>query len=226
MQKLLRGIVAFRDSGLHAYRGMFAGLATAQAPDALFITCSDSRVVPDLLASTDPGQLFVMRNIGNLMPEAHGSGHSIADESEAAAIEYSVGVLDVKDIVVCGHSNCGAMKAALTGKVPAGMSNLEAWLAHAAPAVKRLSEKGPLDGSIPAADQLSQWNVLVQLENIRTYPIVAERLAKGTLRLNAFWFEIATGEVHAFDQETGRYRVICGEFAATLIARLNRDAAP
>jgi carbonic anhydrase len=224
MQKLLRGIVEFRETQLHAYRERFAHLATGQTPDSLFIACSDSRVVPNLFASTDPGQLFVMRNVGNLMPEAHGSGHSIADESEAAAIEFSLGALGVGDIVVCGHSNCGAMKAALTGEIPPGMPNLTAWLRHAAPAVQRLAEKGPLDPDLPRSDQLSQWNVLVQLENIRTYPMVAERLAKGLLRLTALWFDVATGVVHAFDEETGKYKEICGAFAETLIARFRARA--
>ena len=222
MQKLLRGIVEFRETQLHAYREKFRSLATAQAPDSLFIACSDSRVVPNLFASTDPGQLFVMRNVGNLMPEAHGSGHSVADESEAAAIEYALGALSVRDIVVCGHSNCGAMRAALTGDIPAGMPNLTAWLRHAAPAVRRLAEKGPIDPSLPAWDQLSQWNVLVQLENIRTYPMVADRLAKGALQLSAMWFDVATGVVHAFDDEEGAYREITGSFAERWIARQGR----
>lgn len=224
MQKLLRGIVEFRETQLPAYRERFAHLATGQKPDSLFIACSDSRVVPNLFASTDPGQLFVMRNVGNLMPEASGSGHSIADESEAAAIEFSLGALGVGDIVVCGHSNCGAMKAALTGEIPPGMPNLTAWLRHAAPAVQRLAEKGPFDPALPRADQLSQWNVLVQLENIRTYPMVADRLAKGLLRLTALWFDVATGVVHAFDEETGKYKEICGVFAEALIARFTSRA--
>lgn len=224
MQKLLRGIVEFRESQLPTYREKFRSLATTQSPDALFIACSDSRVVPNLVVSTDPGQLFVMRNIGNLMPETHGSGHSIADESEAAAIEYSLGVLNLRDIVVCGHSNCGAMKAALTGDVPDGMPNLKAWLRHAQPAVRRLAEKGPLDPDLSPSDQLSQWNVLVQIENIRTYPIVAERLAKGSLRLSAMWFDVATGIVHAFDDEDGKYREICGDFAERWIARFTSRA--
>src|SRR5262245_25185279 len=114
MRKLIRGIVEFREQQLPQYKAKFQELAHHQTPDALFVTCSDSRVVPDLLVSTNPGDLFVMRNVGNLIPPATVDGVSTGDLSEASAIEYAVLVLKVRDIVICGHSECGAMKAALT----------------------------------------------------------------------------------------------------------------
>ena len=114
MRKLITGIVDFRERMLPQYQERFRELALTQKPDALFITCSDSRVVPDLLASTDPGDLFTMRNVGNLIPPATLDGASTGDLSEASAIEYAVLALKVANIVVCGHSGCGAMKAMLT----------------------------------------------------------------------------------------------------------------
>ena len=114
MRKLIKGIVEFREQMLPQYQERFRELALTQKPDALFITCSDSRVVPDLLASTDPGDLFTMRNVGNLIPPATLDGASTGDLSEASAIEYAVLALKVANIVVCGHSGCGAMKAMLT----------------------------------------------------------------------------------------------------------------
>jgi carbonic anhydrase len=116
MRKLIEGIVDFRERLLPQYAARFRELAAGQEPDALFITCSDSRVVPDLLVSTDPGDLFVMRNVGNLIPPATVVGDSTGDLSEASAIEYAVLVLQVQNIVVCGHSECGAMKAAFQAK--------------------------------------------------------------------------------------------------------------
>ena len=113
MRKLIMGIVDFRERLLPQYERRFEALALSQAPDALFVTCSDSRVVPDLLASTEPGDLFTMRNVGNLIPPATAEGISVGDLSEASAIEYAVLVLKVPNIVVCGHSGCGAMKAVL-----------------------------------------------------------------------------------------------------------------
>src|ERR1043166_9064786 len=127
MRKLLRGIVDFRERLLGQYAERFRDLASGQAPDALFITCSDSRVVPDLLASTDPGDLFVMRNVGNLVPPATVEGASTGDLSEASAIEYAVLILQVRDIVVCGHSECGAMKAALARQPLPATPNLAKW---------------------------------------------------------------------------------------------------
>lgn len=219
MKKLLRGIVEYRENVLPGYKDRFAELAKGQAPDALFVSCSDSRVEPSLVATTDPGELFVMRNAGNLVPIAHASGHSTGDESEAACIEYALEALHVRDIVVCGHSSCGAMKAVLDRNVPPSAPNLAAWLRHAEPAAVMLRERGPIDPERPAYDQLSQWNVLVQLDHVRSYPIVAEHVARGAVRLTALWFEIATGIVHVFDDETRRYQELCGNFARKILAR-------
>ncbi len=174
MRKLIRGIVDFRERLRAQYAERFQALAQGQAPDSLFVTCSDSRVVPDLLASTDPGDLFIMRNVGNLVPPATAEGASTGDLSEASAIEYAILVLKVRNMVVCGHSECGAMKAALARKPMPDMPNLAKWLHHSAAALFRLDQEGPLDPRLNPHDQLSQLNVLVQLEHLATYPIVRE----------------------------------------------------
>src|SRR6201997_3689056 len=145
MRKLIKGIVEFREKMLPQYAKQFSELALAHTPDALFITCSDSRVVPDLLASTHPGDLFTMRNVGNLIPPATAEGVSTGDLSEASAIEYSTLVLKVNHIVVCGHSECGAMKAALAREPIPETPNLAKWLHHAGSALFRLDQEGPLD---------------------------------------------------------------------------------
>src|SRR3982751_1421327 len=128
MKKLVLGILEFRQKMLPAYRDKFNKLAKGQHPDALFITCSDSRVAPNWFASTDPGDLFVIRNVGNLIPCCGEDGHSIADESEAAAIEFAIINLNVTNIIVCGHSDCGAMHAVLNGREKVQAPNLRAWL--------------------------------------------------------------------------------------------------
>src|SRR5215471_4655031 len=175
VRKLIAGIVDFRERMLPQYAQRFKELAFGQTPDALFITCADSRVVPDLLASTYPGDLFTMRNVGNLIPPATAEGISIGDRSEASAIEYSVLVLKVADIVVCGHSECGAMKAVMANNPRPEVPNLAKWLHHANTAAVRLEQEGPLDVRLTPHDQLSQLNVLVQVEHLMTYPIVRER---------------------------------------------------
>jgi carbonic anhydrase len=221
MRKLIQGIVDFRERLLPQYAAQFQSLAHGQTPDALFITCSDSRVVPDLLVSTDPGDLFVMRNVGNMVPPATVEGESTGDLSEASAIEYAVLVLQVPAIVVCGHSECGAMKAALTREHLADTPNLAKWLHHATSAAFRLEHEGPLDSHRSSHDQLSQLNVLVQLEHLMTYPIVRERVAKGTLHLGGWWFDIATGGMFAYEREIRAFGAIDRNAANRLIARLD-----
>jgi len=176
MRKLIMGIVNFREQTLPKYAEQFRELAQGQAPGTLFITCSDRGFVPDLLMSTDPGDLFVMRNVGNLVPPSTAEGTSTGDLSEASAIEYSILKLKVRDIVVCGHSECGAMKAVLEGKPMPETPNLAKWLHHCCSALFRLDQEGPLDPLLNRHDQLSQLNVLVQLEHLATYPIVRERI--------------------------------------------------
>jgi carbonic anhydrase len=208
MQKLIKGIVEFRERLLPQYVARFRELAQGQAPDVLFITCSDSRVVPDLLVSTNPGDLFVMRNVGNLIPPSTAEGVSMGDVSEASAIEYSILVLQVRHIVVCGHSECGAMKAALDRQPMPETPNLAKWLHHCASAVFRLDQEGPLDRSLNPHDQLSQLNVLVQLEHLASYPIVRDRVADGRLYLSGWWFDIATGEMRAYRREARVFETI------------------
>ncbi len=201
MKKLLDGIAEFRRNIQPAYRLKFAGLAIGQSPDCLFIACSDSRVVPNVFASTDPGDLFVVRNVGNLVPPCDPSGRSVADLSEAAAIEYALLALGVRDIVVCGHSECGAMRAMLEGTAPDHAPNLREWLALGA--LPGLDGPSRVGAGLPPHDRLSQLSVLQQVENLRSYPVVRERVAAGTLGLHAWWFDLHRAEVLAFDRETG-----------------------
>ncbi len=220
MEKLIRGIVDFRSRLLPQYVDRFKELSNRQTPDTFFISCSDSRVVPDLLVSTDPGDLFTMRNVGNLVPPATVFGESIGDVSEASAIEYAVLVLNISNIVVCGHSECGAMKAALSATTPPDAPNLEKWLHHATSAVFRLDQEGPLDKRLERHNQLSQLNVLVQLEHLHTYPIVAERIREGTLRIYGWWFEIATGGMFFYERGRRKFEAITDKSAERLIAQL------
>jgi len=220
MRKLIMGIVDFRETMLPQYARRFRELASAQAPDALFITCSDSRVVPDLLASTHPGDLFTMRNVGNLVPPATAEGISTGDLSEASAIEYAVLALKVANIVVCGHSECGAMKAMLARNPRLKAPNLDKWLAHANTAAFRLEHEGPLDPRMKPHDQLSQLNVLVQLEHLMTYPIVRAQAAAGALVLSGWWFDIASGNMYAYQRESRSFELIDRKLAQKMVAHL------
>ena len=138
MKKLLDGIAEFQRTTRPSYREKFAKLALGQSPDCLFFACSDSRVVPNLFASTEPGDLFVVRNVGNLVPPCGSHGLSTTDRSEGAAVEFALQVLGVRDIVVCGHSDCGAMRGLLSGATPEKAPNLREWLDVAQSSVQRL----------------------------------------------------------------------------------------
>ncbi|HWB01363.1 MAG TPA: carbonic anhydrase [Pirellulales bacterium] len=220
MIKLIHGIVEFRETMLPKYAERFRHLADGQSPDALFITCSDSRVVPELLASTDPGELFVNRNVGNMIPPATVEGSSTGDLSEAAGIEFAVNVLGVENIIVCGHSECGAMRAALDPTAAPKDSNLGKWLHHCASAVFRLQQEGPLDSTLTVQNQLSQMNVLLQLEHLMTYPIVRERVEAKKIRICGWWFEIRSGEMHAFNRQTRKFEPIDRETSVAIIERI------
>ncbi|MBK8206803.1 MAG: carbonic anhydrase [Planctomycetes bacterium] len=219
MKRLLQGIAHFHKNVRPGVRETFAKLALGQKPDCLFIACSDSRVVPNLFASSDPGDLFVIRNPGNIVAPSDESGKSQADESEAGAIEFALMHLGVPDIVVCGHSECAAMRALCGEMNLEGADHLQAWLRHAEEALKDRPEI-TLDSTQARHNFVGQMNALVQLDNLRSYPFVAEQERAGKLRLHAWWFDIANAEVQAYDPGTKRFHVIDETHAIKLISRL------
>lgn len=206
MKKLIKGIIEFRQRSLVDYRAKFAKLALGQSPDTLFIACCDSRVVPNVFASCDPGDLFVVRNIGNIIPP-HGTQNS-HDVSTAAAIEFSILNLDVADIVICGHSECAAMRAFIDAPPMGDKPSLDTWLQFAAPSYEKFKAQAGLSTPLSSHNHLSQINVLQQLEHLKTYPYVAKRLEQGQLRLHGWWFDLATADVYHYHQAKQQFTVI------------------
>ncbi len=200
MQKLIEGVHQFRETDFRPRQGLFEQLAKGQKPETLFITCSDSRIDPSLLTKSDPGELFILRNAGNIVP-ARGATNG----GEVATIEFAVAALGVKDIIICGHSHCGAMKGLLEPEQVASLPDVSAWLAHAE-ATRRIVQEnyGHLDGDRRLTATI-QENVLVQLESLRTLPSVASRLVRGDLHLHGWVYKIETGEVFAFDMQTSQF---------------------
>lgn len=199
MQKLVQGIHRFQSEHFVENRDLWSTLSRGQSPETLFITCSDSRISPNLLTGTAPGELFIIRNAGNIVPPAGVGG------GEAASIEFAVAGLKVKDIVICGHSLCGAMKGLLDPKKVEGLPALQKFLEHAKATKKIVDEKyAHLDTE--ARERVAvQENVLVQLEQLRTHPLVAERLQRGDLRLHGWVFKIETGEVFAYQPKENTF---------------------
>jgi carbonic anhydrase len=217
VRKLVEGIVRFRRERREGYKEQFAHLALDQSPDTLLVCCSDSRVAPNVFASTDPGDMFVVRNVGNIVPTAASSGAPAA-AGTAAAVEFAVDRLGVKDVVVCGHSDCGAMKAMAAG--PGGKGPLAAWLESAGDTLKTLDAHPELAPRRPRHDRLAQAHALVQLEHLKTHAPVARALQAGALRLHAWWFDLAEAEVHAWEPSLGRYALLDEAEAARILERL------
>ncbi|MGO1049676.1 SulP family inorganic anion transporter [Crossiella sp. CA198] len=197
---LLLGMHEFERSCAPLARPFFAELAAnGQSPRQLFVTCADSRVVPNLITTSGPGDLFTLRNIGNLVPR-HDEGPE--DASVGAAVEYAVDVLKVASIVVCGHSDCGAMKAGLSGGVRSG-SRLAEWLRHIQPSLIRFHAVDE-DAGLAVHDRLSVANVVQQLDNLLTFPLVREAVQDGRLNLVGMFFDIAGPRLYLVDQQSGR----------------------
>jgi carbonic anhydrase len=179
--------------------GEYRKLAEGQYPEALFITCSDSRVIPALITGARPGEIFELRNAGNIVPPYGRPGAS----GEAATIEYALEVLGVQHIVVCGHSHCGAMGALKSGDDLSALPGVDAWLHIARPELAPVLESAPDDPSLP---EVSQGNVVNQLAALRSYPVVRQRLDAGRLRLHGWYYEVDTGFVYELGDD-GAFRV-------------------
>jgi carbonic anhydrase len=221
MQKLIRGIHQFQVNLFSSQRELFERLARGQNPDALFITCSDSRINPNLITQTDPGELFIIRNAGNIVPP-----YGAANGGEGATIEFAVVGLGIQDIIVCGHSHCGAMKGLLHPELLKGMPTMAAWLKHAE-ATRWIARQKYAEFSEEALLNVTiQENVLVQLENLRTHPAVAAALASGNLKLHGWVYKLETGEVFAFDPQTEQFLALAEQVPGAMPPPARLAAGP
>lgn len=200
MEKIVRGIHQFQSTHFSEHQELFAQLAKGQHPETLLITCSDSRIVPDLLTQTQPGELFVIRNAGNIIPP-----YGAANGGEGATVEFAIGALNVKHIVVMGHSHCGAMKGLLQPEGLTALPLVANWLKHAEATRRVAMETYPDFVGEDLLNATIKENVLVQLDNLRTYPAVAARLAKGEVTFHAWVYEIESGRILAYDPALARF---------------------
>jgi carbonic anhydrase len=215
MQKLLKGYQKFQDEIFPKRAKLFKSLESGQTPSTLFLTCSDSRIVPDLILQSDPGELFISRNAGNIVPP-----YGEVNGGVTATIEYAVLALGVKNIVICGHSDCGAMKAVLSGKQHAQMPTVDKWLQHSASAMQMVPSHD--DNSIAAPKErlrtLTRANVLTQLQHLQTHPSVAYATSRGQLDLFGWVYEIHTGVIESYDTASGRFLPLSGDTLAASVA--------
>jgi carbonic anhydrase len=196
MTRLMRGALDFQRRIFGTKQSLFGRLAKGQRPPELFITCSDSRINPNLLTQTEPGELFILRNAGNLVPP-----HGGPTGGEEATVEYAVVQLKVRDIIVCGHSQCGAIQGLLHPEALKDLPRVADWLTFAKGLLAGLADE-------PAASRLDraiEANVLLQIEHLRTHPPVAAALAARKLKLHGWVYRFETGEVRTYDPIVGRF---------------------
>ena len=206
IHQLVAGVHNFQGNVFQTQQDLFTRLALGQSPETLFITCSDSRIDPNLITQTEPGDLFVLRNAGNIVPAYSGSAGG-----EIATIEFAITGLGVKQIVVCGHSHCGAIKGLLNPDQLEEMPAVKDWLRHAEATRRIVKSKYKHLPKEELAEVAAEENVLTQLENLQTHPAVAVALSQGQLSLHAWMYEIETGEVYGYDTTVGQF-VPLGEF--------------
>ena len=201
MDRLIAGHKRFLAEVFPGRRSEFQLLADRQAPEWLFITCSDSRVVPDLILDTGPGDLFIIRNAGNVVPIDSNDVGGVT-----ATIEYAVEVLKVKSAILCGHSDCGALKAALDRKGLESLPKARRWLSHVEGAFSQRQPMNPADGEHAELASLIRGNVVAQLQNLSAQPSVARAVVEGRLTVHGWYYDILTGRIEQYDEQMRRFQ--------------------
>lgn len=205
MDRLIDGHKRFLADIFPAKKGQFHLLAEMQAPEYLFITCSDSRIVPDLILGTGPGDLFISRNAGNVIPVGSQNVDGVT-----ATIEYAVEVLKVKHAILCGHSDCGALKAAIDPRNLENLPKAKRWLHHVEAAFAHRQPLNPAEGESAELASLIRGNVIAQLMNLREQPAVAHALMEGRLSVHGWYYDILTGRIEQYDERLRRFAPLLG----------------
>jgi len=195
MPHFAAGVIRFQNEVYPLKKELFEKLSEGQAPEALFITCSDSRIETAMITQTDPGELFICRNAGNIVPP-----HMTHTGGMTASIEFAVAALQVPHIVICGHTECGAMKGAMDPDSLDALPHVKEWLGYSRAAVSVVDELAPA-GAERRMQLLLEQNVILQLQHLKTHPSVAARLAKGDLQLHGWVYDIRSGDVQAYDEK-------------------------
>ncbi|GFZ79953.1 carbonic anhydrase [Pseudohongiella nitratireducens] len=201
MKHVILGVEKFQKEVFPGKKAEFERLANGQSPEVLFITCSDSRIDPNLVTQTEPGDLFICRNAGNVIPP-----HSNVTGGMTASIEFAVAALGVTHIVVCGHTDCGAMKGALSPQKLDSLPHVKEWLSHCRVATEVVKERtGSAELDDNHLEEVTKENVVQQIQHLRTHPAVAAKLAAGRIQLHGWVYNIETGDVLCYDDETREF---------------------
>lgn len=199
MDKILLGLKKFQEEIFPIHKERFEALAETQDPNVLFITCSDSRIDPNLLTQSKPGELFICRNAGNIVPP-----HSHETGGMTASIEYAVSVLGVKHIIICGHSSCGAMKAAMAPDTVDSLPHVKVWINHSRAATEAVAHKHQCLGD-EHLDEVTKQNIILQMNHLKTHPSVFSRLHDDKVQVHGWMYDIKSGNVEVFDETSGEF---------------------
>lgn len=211
MPRFAAGVVRFQNEVFPEKKELFEKLASGQSPEALFITCSDSRIETAMITQTEPGDLFIVRNAGNIVPP-----HTIQTGGTTASIEFAAAALKVPHIVVCGHTECGAMKGAMNPEGLDTLPHVKEWLGFSKAAVEITKNMGAGLDDAAKMKLLLEQNVILQLQHLRTHPAVAVRLAKGDLTLHGWVYDIKSGDVHAYDEKQDKFLSVDVRYASEM----------
>jgi len=209
MSRFALGVIKFQREVFPEKQDLFERLSSGQSPEALFITCSDSRIETAMLTQTDPGELFICRNAGNIVPP-----HTNQTGGMTASIEFAVGALRVPNIVVCGHTECGAMKGAMNRDALTHLPHVREWLGFSQGAVDIVEALGSGKTEAERMQMLLEQNVILQLQHLKTHPTVAVALAQKAVQLHGWVYDIKTGAVSAFDETTREWVPIEDRYAS------------
>jgi len=220
MPKFAAGVVRFQQEVYPQKKDLFEKLSTGQAPEALFITCSDSRIETAMITQTNPGELFVCRNAGNIVPP-----HTNHTGGMTASIEFAVSVLKIPHIVICGHTECGAMKGAMNPEGLDELPHVKEWLGYSKAAVQIVDKIGTNMSDEERMKELLEQNVILQLQHLKTHPSVAVALAAGTLKLHGWVYDIKTGEIVAYDEGERDFVPVSKRYADEVAKIIKNDCA-
>jgi carbonic anhydrase len=213
MSRFALGVIKFQREVFPEKQALFERLSTGQSPEALFITCSDSRIETAMITQTDPGELFICRNAGNIVPP-----HSNETGAMTASIEFAIGALKIPHIVVCGHTECGAMKGAMNRAALTSLPHVREWLGYSQGAVDIVESLGADLDPDAKMRMLLEQNVMLQLQHLKTHPTVAVALANKAVKLHGWVYDIKTGDVCAYDDLTETWVPVEERYAAELAA--------
>lgn len=209
MPRFAAGVVRFQNEVYPEKKALFEKLSLGQSPEALFITCSDSRIETAMITQTGPGDLFICRNAGNIVPP-----HTEYTGGMTASIEFAAAALNVPHIVICGHTECGALNGAMNPDSVRELPHVREWLGFTKAAIDIVAKTGAGKSDAEKMQMLLEQNVILQLQHLETHPAVAARLAKGDLRLHGWVYDIKTGAVSAYDEAQERFVPVDERYAA------------